>query len=138
MNKLIIIGRITRDIELRYTNSNKAYAKFSVAVNRSFKNQNGDYEADFINCTVFDKRAETVAQYCKKGDKIGLTGRLQIGFYENEQGVKINTADLMVEEFDFLETKKDNSVKPSDFTEHKLDPFSSFGDSVVIDDDFLD
>ena len=77
MNKIELTGRITKEIELRYTQSNKAVGNFSLAVNRKFKNQNGEYEADFINCIVFDKLAETISQYVKKGDLLGVCGRFK-------------------------------------------------------------
>lgn len=105
MNKVVLIGRLTKDIDLKYAATNgKAVAKFSLAVNRDFKNANGKYEADFINCTAFDKRAETLANYVSKGNRLAITGRIQTGSYEKD-GVKHYTNDVMVDGFEFLENK---------------------------------
>ena len=117
MNKVILIGRITKEIELRYTQSNKAVGNFSLAVNRKFKNQNGEYEADFINCIVFDKLAETIKEYVKKGDLIGVCGRLQVRNYTDKDGNKKYITEVVVEEIDFLQSKpnvKENVEKPKE------------------------
>ena len=120
MNKVIIIGRLTRDPEVRYSqgDNSTATARFSVAVNRKFKNAEGNYEADFINCVSFNKTAEFVEKYFHKGDMIALTGRIQTGSYTNKDGVKINTTDIVVEEVEFAggksnggETQKANTAK---------------------------
>ena len=117
MNKIELTGRITKEIELRYTQSNKAVGNFSLAVNRKFKNQNGEYEADFINCIVFDKLAETISQYVKKGDLLGVCGRLQVRNYPDKDGNKKYITEVVVEEIDFLQSKtnvKENEEKPKE------------------------
>jgi single-strand DNA-binding protein len=117
MNKIELTGRITKEIELRYTQSNKAVGNFSLAVNRKFKNQNGEYEADFINCIVFDKLAETIKEYVKKGDLIGVCGRLQVRNYTDKDGNKKYITEVVVEEIDFLQSKtnvKENVEKPKE------------------------
>ena len=110
MNKVILIGRLTRDPEVRYTQgeNSTATARFSVAVNRKFKNAEGNYEADFINCVSFSKTAEFVEKFFHKGDMIALTGRIQTGSYTNKDGVKVNTTDVVVEEVEFAGGKSNN------------------------------
>ena len=110
MNKVILIGRLTRDPEVRYTQgeNSTATARFSVAVNRKFKNAEGNYEADFINCVSFNKTAEFVEKFFHKGDMIALTGRIQTGSYTNKDGVKVNTTDVVVEEVEFAGGKSNN------------------------------
>ena len=107
MNKVELVGRLTRDPEVRYTQGENAsaIARFSVAVNRRFKNAEGNYEADFINCVAFSKAAEFIEKYFKKGMAIGITGRIQTGSYTNKDGVKVYTTDVVVEESEFVESK---------------------------------
>ena len=107
MNKVQLVGRLTRDPEIRYSQGENATAtaRFSVAVNRRFKNAEGNYDADFINCVAFGKSAEFVEKYFKKGMAIGLTGRIQTGNYTNKDGQKVYTTDVVVEETEFVESK---------------------------------
>ena len=107
MNKVQLVGRLTRDPEIRYSQGENATAtaRFSVAVNRRFKNSDGNYDADFINCVAFGKSAEFVEKYFKKGMAIGLTGRIQTGSYTNKDGQKVYTTDVVVEETEFVESK---------------------------------
>ena len=107
MNKVQLVGRLTRDPEIRYSQGENATAtaRFSVAVNRRFKNSEGNYDADFINCIAFGKSAEFVEKYFKKGMAIGLTGRIQTGSYTNKDGQKVYTTDVVVEETEFVESK---------------------------------
>ena len=107
MNKVQLVGRLTRDPEIRYSQGENATAtaRFSVAVNRRFKNSEGNYDADFINCVAFGKSAEFVEKYFKKGMAIGLTGRIQTGSYTNKDGQKVYTTDVVVEETEFVESK---------------------------------
>lgn len=107
MNKVQLVGRMTRDPEIRYSQGENATAtaRFSVAVNRRFKNAEGNYDADFINCVAFGKSAEFVEKYFKKGMAIGLTGRIQTGSYTNKDGQKVYTTDVVVEETEFVESK---------------------------------
>ena len=112
MNKVIIIGRFTRDPEIKYSTGENATAtaRFSLAVNRRFKNKEGNYDADFINCVAFGKTAEFIEKYFTKGMAIGITGRIQTGSYTNKEGQKVYTTDVVVEETEFVESKnKDTS-----------------------------
>src|SRR5690606_36946743 len=104
MNVFNGIGRLTKDVDMKYTPNGTAVARFTIAINRPFKNKNGNYEADFINCVAFGKRAETIAEYVKKGQRIGVTGIVMTGSYENNQGQKVYTTDVNVTEFTFLES----------------------------------
>lgn len=107
MNKVVIIGRFTRDPEIKYTTGENATAtaRFSLAVNRRFKNKEGNYDADFINCVAFGKTAEFIEKYFTKGMAIGITGRIQTGSYTNKEGQKVYTTDVVVEETEFVESK---------------------------------
>lgn len=128
MNKVIIIGRFTRDPEIKYTTGENATAtaRFSLAVNRRFKNKEGNYDADFINCVAFGKTAEFIEKYFTKGMTIGITGRIQTGSYTNKEGQKVYTTDVVVEETEFVESKNkgtsdnvpnNNANSNSDFEE---------------------
>lgn len=106
MNKVILVGRLTKDVEVR-ENGDKAVARFSLAVNRPFKNKNGEYEANFPNCVAFGKTADFIDEWFKKGDPIGIAGRIQTGSYENKNGDKVYTTDVVVESAEFVGGKKD-------------------------------
>jgi len=109
MNKVILMGRLTRDPEVRYsTGANpSAVAKYSLAVQRKFKRE-GEPDCDFINCVAFGKTGEFAEKYLHKGTKIAVTGRIQTGSYTNNEGVKIYTTDVVVEEHEFCENKGSN------------------------------
>lgn len=116
MNKVEIVGRLTRDVEIRTTESGTVTARFSIAVSRRFKNAEGVYEADFINCVAFGKTAEFIEKYFSKGSMIGVTGRIQTGSYTNKDGQKVYTTDVVIEECEFVTSKSDNNntTKPED------------------------
>ena len=140
MNKIILTGRLTRDPELRYTTSNVAVTQFSLAVTRDFKNQEGEYEADFINCVAYRNLAETITKYVKKGDKLGVDGRLQIRNYDNSEGNKVYVSEVIVNGIEFLEAKKEKSasneeVRGTDASKEEVDPFQE--EQLTITDDML-
>lgn len=108
MNLVILTGRLTRDPELKYGQSGKAYSRFSLAVNRAGKKD----EADFINCVAFGKTAEVVGEHLRKGKRIGVQGRIQMNRYE-VNGEKRNTYDIMVDSIEFLENRDSNGSSPS-------------------------
>ena len=95
MNRVELIGRLTRDPELRYTSSNIATARFTLAVNRPFQSQNGENGTDFINIVVWRKQAENVKKYVSKGSLVSVEGRIQTGSYENQQGQRVYTTDIV-------------------------------------------
>ena len=109
MNKVELVGRLTRDVEIRTTESGTVTARFSIAVSRRFKNAEGVYEADFINCVTFGKTAEFIGKYFSKGTMIGVTGRIQTGNYTNKDGQKVYTTDVVIEECEFVTGKSDNN-----------------------------
>ncbi len=106
INNTVLVGRLTKDVELRYTPSNVAVATFTLAVNRSFKNENGDREADFINCVMWRQQAENLANWSKKGALIGITGRIQTRSYDNQQGQRVYVTEVVAEQFQLLESKR--------------------------------
>lgn len=105
MNKVIIIGNNTKDIEQKQTSSGTAVVQFSIAVKRNFKT-NGQYESDFFDCVAYNKTAELIAQYVKKGDKVAIDGRLQTRNYTNKEGRKVYVTEIIVENVEFLQSKK--------------------------------
>lgn len=105
INNVVLVGRMTRDAELRYTPSNQAVATFTLAVNRNFKNQNGEREADFINVVIWRQQAENLANWAKKGALIGVTGRIQTRSYDNQQGQRVYVAEVVAESFQLLESR---------------------------------
>ena len=123
MNKVILIGRNTKDIELRQLTSGASAIEFSIAVNRSFKNTNGENETDFFNCVAFSKLAETISRYVKKGDQIAIEGRLQTRNYTNREGKKVYVTEIIVENCEFLQGKKQEEPKQTHFEE--IDPFNT-------------
>lgn len=155
MNKVFLIGRLTRDPELRYTSSNLPVATFSLAVNRNFTGQSGEREADFINIVVWRKQAENVKNYLTQGSQVAIDGRIQTRTYDGEDGKKRYITEVVADNVEFLGTKGSremsntnsgnsfNDVTPSDFSDDmpttnvKNDPFSDFGSSIEINDDEL-
>ena len=105
INNTVLVGRLTKDVELRYTPSNVAVATFTLAVNRTFKNENGEREADFINCVMWRQQAENLANWAKKGALIGITGRIQTRSYDNQQGQRVYVTEVVAETFQLLESK---------------------------------
>lgn len=108
INNVTLVGRLTKDVELRYTPSDVAVGTFTLAVNRAFKNDNGEREADFINCVIWRKGAETLANYAKKGSQIGITGRIQTRNYENQQGQRVYVTEVIAENFALLDSRNSN------------------------------
>ena len=105
INNVTLVGRVTRDPELRYTPQNQAVATFSLAVNRQFKNANGEREADFINCVIWRQQAENLVNWAKKGAVIGITGRIQTRNYENQQGQRVYVTEVVADSFQLLESR---------------------------------
>lgn len=159
MNKVFLIGRLTRDPELRYTGSNTAVATFSIAVNRTFQNQQGEREADFINIVVWRKQAENVKNYLSQGSQVAIDGRIQTRSYDDNNGQKRYVTEVVADNVEFLGSKgssgsssnMNNSTgskaepTPYDFgdapepkgTDIDSNPFADFGSSIEISDDEL-
>lgn len=130
MNKVILCGRLTAKPELRYTGSNKPYARFTLAVNRP-KQQDKEQETDFINCISWGKQGEVLAKYLDKGSPLLINGRILTGSFTDEKGIKRYTTDIVVEEFEFISAKKKEERK-----EKTNDPFAEFGNDL--DDNYLE
>lgn len=109
MNNVTLAGRLTKDVEIKYTQAGKAVSRFTLAVNRSFKNANGEQEADFIQCQAWGKTAEALANFTSKGQLIGVEGEIRTGSYENQQGQRVYTTDIIANRIAFLESNKNNN-----------------------------
>ena len=152
MNRVCLIGRLTAKPELRTTSGNISTTRFTLAVNRNFSNANGEREADFISIVAWRKQAENICQYLDKGSLVSVEGRIQTGSFDDKDGNKRYTTDVVADQVNFLESKAQRSsasqsnsdVTPYDYqtTSNNVsvdnDPFADFGDSVSIDDNFLD
>ena len=134
INNVVLIGRLTRDAELRYTPSNIAVATFNLAVNRNFKNDNGNREADFINVVMWRQQAENFANWVKKGNLVGITGRIQTRSYDNQQGQRVYVTEVVAESFQILE-KKDNSANNASMENQILPNFEKTNPMDISDDD---
>ena len=115
MNFTFHIGRLTKDPELRRTSNGKAVATFSLAVRNDFKNQDGSYDSIFLNFVAFDVKAETLAKYAHKGDRIAIVGKSAPRYYENKDGREVRVDEIKVNEFEFLEPKKERPATESNF-----------------------
>lgn len=133
MNKVALIGRLTKEPELRKTESGNSILRFNLAVSRKHKKEDGKTEADFINCIAFNKTAELMAKYLNKGNLIAVDGHIQTGNYTNKDGIKIYTTDVIVDNVTLLQNKPKNKEEEKD-----ENPFEKFGEQVAIDDNMLD
>ena len=123
INRVILTGRLTNNPELKYTTAGNAVATFNLAVNRQFKNQNGEREADFIRCIIWRKSAENLTNFTHKGSLIGVEGRIQTRSYENQQGQRVYVTEVIVDSFALLESRQDNQQgAPVDVADDQL-PF---------------
>lgn len=113
MNQISLIGRLTKDIELSQTNNGKSVTNFTLAVNRNYKNSQGQREADFINCQAWGKQAELLANYLSKGSQLGLVGRIQTRNYENQNGQRVYVTEVVTEDITFINSQNnsDRDVK---------------------------
>ncbi|HLR64440.1 MAG TPA: single-stranded DNA-binding protein [Pseudogracilibacillus sp.] len=114
LNRVVIVGRLTRDPDLRYTPNGIAVANFNVAANRPYKNQQGEQEADFINCVIWRKPAENLATYMKKGSLIGVEGRIQTRSYENQEGKMVYVTEVLADNVQFLESRNSSQQRGQD------------------------
>lgn len=152
INNVVLVGRLTKDPDLRHTANGTGVATFTLAVNRNFTNQNGNREADFINCVIWRKSAETLSKYARKGTLLGVTGRVQTRSYENNQGQRVYVTEVVAENFQLLESRSiseareanqsktpaenssPNNQQENSYNAHS-DPFN--GSSINISDDDL-
>lgn len=143
INNVTLVGRLTKDVELKYTPSNVANVSFTLAVNRTFKNANGEREADFINCVIWRQAAENFANWVKKGALIGITGRIQTRNYENQQGQRVYVTEVIAENFQMLESRnQQQGQQQSQATQQQTtqqqttqpDPFAGGSPTSISDD----
>lgn len=138
MNRTILVGRLTRDPDLRYTPNGVAVANFTIAVNRPFKSKDGEQDADFINCVVWRKLAENLENYMKKGSQIGVDGRLQSRSYDDKDGKKVYVTEIVADSVQFLEPKSNNQSGDSQQQpQSNQDPFENEAEPVSIPGDDL-
>ncbi len=162
MNKVILIGRLTRDPELRTIATGNATTSFTIAVNRNFTNQNGEREADFINCVAWRKQAENIAKYCTKGSQVAVEGRIQTRSYDAQDGTKRYVTEVIADNVTFLSSRAGGSQIPesssntSSYTANNavpnnngmvnndivtadldMDPYAAMGNEVSLTDDDL-
>ncbi len=156
MNKVILIGRLTRDPEMRTTGSGVAVTRFTVAVSRPYNPQNGQPQTDFIGCIAWRRQAENIAKYCTKGTQVAVEGRIQTGSYDGQDGQKHYTTDIIADSVTFLSSKNssntDSQFDSSNFsqpmpnydesqniptTDLNDDPFKDFGEEIALSDDDL-
>lgn len=138
INRAVLTGRLTKDLELRYTQSGAANGTFTLAVNRQFTNQQGQREADFINCVIWRKSAENFASFTHKGSLVGVEGRIQTRNYENQQGQRVYVTEVVVENFALLEPRSQNEPQMTASTQPQGQPQQPFaGSSVDVNDDDL-
>lgn len=157
INRVVLVGRLTKDVELRYTPSGVAMARFTLAVNRTFSNQQGEREADFINCVVWRKQAENAANYLKKGSLAGVEGRIQTGSYEGQDGKRVYTTDVVADSVQFLEPRsssgnreqgeqttsqqssstQNHTSNQQNYTRVDENPFSNSSGPIEVSDDDL-
>lgn len=144
MNKAIIIGRLTRDPEMRTTGSGINSTSFTVAVSRNYANQNGERETDFINCVAWRKQAENIAKYCTKGTQVAVEGRIQTRSYDAQDGTKRYVTEIVADNVTFLGGKGSTDSSENNFvgdnietTDISEDPYKDFGEDVALSDDDL-
>mgnify|MGYP002602970809 FL=1 len=132
INNVVLVGRVVRDPELRYTPQNTAVATFTIAVNRRFKNAR---EADFINCVIWRQSAENLANWAKKGALIGVTGSIQVRNYENKEGQRVYVTEVLADNFQMLESNSNKTEKGKTKSNQDKDPFA--GAPMEVSDDDL-
>ena len=157
MNKVMLVGRLTRDPEMRTSTSGMQIASFSLAVNRNFRNKEGNVDADFINVVVFGKQAETIGKYVTKGQQLGVEGRIQTRSYDAQDGSKRYITEVIADRIELMGSRRDNNEsspvnayvdttssvymdQPSPETGVDVsndDPFKDFGSEVSLSDDDL-
>lgn len=149
MNRVCLVGRITKDLELRYTTTNVATTRFNIAINRQFKDADGERKADFIPVQCWRKQAENVCNYLNKGSLVSIEGRIQTEKYTGKDGNNRNTWSVVADNVTFLESKNTqkngNTVQNSSDNNNEMintvqneDPFAEFGEQVSLDDNFLE
>lgn len=139
INRTVLVGRLTRDPELRYTTNGAAVASFTLAVNRQFTNSQGAREADFIDCVIWRKAAENFVNFTKKGSLVGIDGRIQTRNYENKQGQRVYVTEVVVDNFSLLESRNANSSDGTNDNSNKAPNYNqSKNSNTNVSDPFVD
>ncbi|WP_406686081.1 single-stranded DNA-binding protein [Rossellomorea vietnamensis] len=112
INQVTLVGRLTKDPEARKTMEGKSVLSVTIAVNRPYKNQQGQVDADFVLCTIWNRAAENTEKYCRKGSVVGVTGRIQTRYFENDQGKRTYITEVVAENIRFLDSKQGSPVTP--------------------------
>ncbi|HAP3021361.1 TPA: single-stranded DNA-binding protein [Enterococcus faecalis] len=136
MNSVNLVGRLTKEVDLKYTPKGNATGTFILAVNRNYTNANGEREADYIRCVIWRKAAETLAKFTGKGSLVGINGRLQTRSYQNQQGKTMYVTEVLVTDFYLLESKEVNEQRAKAITNNQLEQ-STFENDVQISDSDL-
>ena len=136
INNVVLVGRLTKDIDLKYTGSGTAVGTFNLAVNRNFTDQNGEKKSDFVNCVIWRKSAENMANFTRKGSLVGITGRIQTRNYDNQQGQRVCITEVVVENFTLLEPKQVTEQRPRENTYKQDQPKESNGMDASSDPGF--
>lgn len=134
INNVTLVGRLTKDVEFKTTQGGISIARFNLAVNRNFKNKQGEQEADFINCIAFRKLAENVDSFIGKGSLVGIDGRIQSGSYENQEGKRVFTTEVVCNNVAFLDSKKGNDQNTGSNQQSGANPFDNTGADVNPED----
>ncbi len=155
MNRVVLVGRLTRDPEVRTMPNGNAVANFSIAVNRNFKNKEGNVEADFINIVVFGRQVESISKYVFKGSQVGIEGRIQTRTYDAQDGTKRYVTEVVADNVEFLGSKSNSDKEVNAYVDttssvfmdapsaeegidvSSEDPFKDFGSEVALSDDDL-
>ena len=119
INQVTLVGRLTKDPDLRITQEGISVTNVTVAVNRPFRNQHGEIGADFVQCTLWKRTAENTAQYCRKGSLVGITGRIQTRYYDNQEGKRVYVTEVVAETVKFLDSKRSAEI-PHQQVDNKL------------------
>ena len=134
INRVVLVGRLTRDPELRTTSSGNSVTTFTVAVERPYKNAQGKRNADFVNCVIWRKAAENLCNFTNKGALIGIDGRIQTRSYDNKNGQKVFVTEVLAENFSLLESRKDRENRQSFSIQSENDAFDGTSNTVDISD----
>ncbi|KHE73173.1 single-stranded DNA-binding protein [Halobacillus sp. BBL2006] len=139
LNRVVLVGRLTKDPDLRYTPNGIAVANFTIAVNRPFSNNQGNQDADFINCVVWRRAAENLANFMKKGSQVGVDGRLQSRSFDNQEGKRVFVTEVVADSVQFLENKGSGSSNDSNNQSSggQSNSFADEGEPIDITDDDL-
>ena len=150
MNKALLVGRLTKDPELRTTPGGMAVTRFTIAISESFTNKNGERETNFINCSAFGRQADNISKYCHKGSMVSAEGRIRTSSYDAQDGTKRYTTEVVCDRVNFLSPKGSseggnmpeadfdtNSVDNMETADLSEDPFKNFGEEITLSSDDL-